>query len=266
MSDVIHLKIVERRTRDRRSPDVAIIGLACMFPKAGDVHAYWNNIMNKVNAIEEIPRERWLSDLYYDADPAAKDKINFKWGGFIPDVLFDPLRFGMPPNSLRSIDPLHLLLLMSAHSTLEDAGYIDRAFDRSRTSVIIGAGGESATESEFGGMGAGHLPLSLDRDNANVELYNRWIRGFNYLFKATMDIVGDPTIRVPSEIIVVVYNDAGVASFVSGYYRVLSAQHKISGGAYDITLELWANSLGLGSRNTKDKGKQISRKAEPVEE
>src|SRR5262249_13480660 len=32
--------------------DVAIIGMACFYPKAADVWAYWENILNKVNAIE----------------------------------------------------------------------------------------------------------------------------------------------------------------------------------------------------------------------
>jgi len=41
----------------------------------------------------------------------APDKTYSRWGGFIDDVAFDPIEFGMPPNSLSSIDPLQLLAL-----------------------------------------------------------------------------------------------------------------------------------------------------------
>jgi acyl transferase domain-containing protein len=57
---------------------------------------------------------------------------------------FDPLVYGMPPNSLNSIEPIHLFLLETVRRALADAGYADRAFDRERTAVILGAGGGAA--------------------------------------------------------------------------------------------------------------------------
>ena len=64
-----------------------------------------------------------------------------KWGGFLPRIPFDPLRYGIPPTSLGSIEPVQLLALEAARRALEDAGYGERgrAFDRSRTSVVFGA-------------------------------------------------------------------------------------------------------------------------------
>jgi len=121
--------------------DVAIIGMSCFLPKAPHLQAYWRNILSKVNAITEIPADRWDWKRYYDPDPKAKDKVYSKWGGFIDDVPFDPMSFGMPPTSLTSIEPLHLLTLEAVRAALRDAGYLDRAFDRERVSVILGTGG-----------------------------------------------------------------------------------------------------------------------------
>jgi acyl transferase domain-containing protein/NADP-dependent 3-hydroxy acid dehydrogenase YdfG len=121
--------------------DIAIIGMSCILPKAPHVQAYWHNILNKVNAITEIPADRWDWTRYYDPDPKAKDKVYSKWGGFIDDVPFDPMSYGMPPSSLPSIEPLHLLTLEAVRAALKDAGYLDRPFDRERASVILGAGG-----------------------------------------------------------------------------------------------------------------------------
>jgi acyl transferase domain-containing protein/NAD(P)H-dependent flavin oxidoreductase YrpB (nitropropane dioxygenase family) len=121
--------------------DIAIIGMACLLPKAPDLQTYWENILNKVDAITEVPKERWDWEQYFDPDPKTRDKIYSKWGGFLEDVPFDPLLYGMPPNTLRSIEPLQLLTLEVVRAALEDAGYTDRPFPRQRTSVILGVGG-----------------------------------------------------------------------------------------------------------------------------
>ncbi len=124
-----------------RPSDVAIIGMSCILPKAPCLRAYWQNILNKVNALIEIPADRWDWREYYDRDPRAKDKVYSKWGGFIDEIPFDPLSYGMPPGSLSSIDPIQLLTLEAVRAALRDAGYLDRPFDRERASVILGASG-----------------------------------------------------------------------------------------------------------------------------
>ena len=121
--------------------DVAIVGMGCLLPKAPDLRTYWANILNKVDAITEIPPDRWNWRTYYDEDINAKDKICSRWGGFLDEIPFDPLSFGIPPNTLSSVEPLQLLTLQVVRSALADAGYIDREFPRERSSVILGAGG-----------------------------------------------------------------------------------------------------------------------------
>ena len=124
--------------------DIAIIGMATLLPKAPNLQRYWENILNKVDAITEVPKDRWDPEQYFDPDPGAKDKVYSKWGGFLDDIPFDPMKYGMPPSSLRSIDPGQLLTLEVVHAALDDAGYQDRSFARERTSVILGAGGGAA--------------------------------------------------------------------------------------------------------------------------
>nr|WP_145952235.1 type I polyketide synthase [Paludisphaera borealis] len=123
---------------------IAIVGMACILPGAPDLKTFWSNILNKVDAITEVPADRWDWHRYFDASRSARDKIYSRWGGFIGDVAFDPAVFGMPPSSLRSIEPFQLLALAVVRSALEDAGYLDRPFPRERTSVILGAGGGGA--------------------------------------------------------------------------------------------------------------------------
>ncbi|HEY3790027.1 MAG TPA: beta-ketoacyl synthase N-terminal-like domain-containing protein, partial [Urbifossiella sp.] len=121
--------------------DVAIIGLSCFYPNAGNLWTYWENILSKKNAVIEIPPTHWDWRLYYDADPRARDKMISKWGGFMGDTAFDPLKFGITPKSIPNIEPLQLLLLEAVNQALGDAGYLDRPFNRERTCAILGVGG-----------------------------------------------------------------------------------------------------------------------------
>ncbi|MEK8169093.1 beta-ketoacyl synthase N-terminal-like domain-containing protein [Streptomyces sp. M19] len=62
-----------------------------------------------------------------------------RWGGFLPQIPFEPLDYGIPPASLPSIEPVQLLALEVARRALADAGYAERPFDRDRASVVFGA-------------------------------------------------------------------------------------------------------------------------------
>ena len=132
--------------------------MAAIAPGAADVRTFWENTLRGVDTITEVPPERWDWRLYYDADPKAPDKITSKWGGFLADVPFDPLRYGMPPTTLPSIEPLHLLTLEAVRAALDDAGYRDRPFPRERTAVVLGAGG-GAAQLAMGYAFRSYLPL-----------------------------------------------------------------------------------------------------------
>jgi acyl transferase domain-containing protein/NAD(P)H-dependent flavin oxidoreductase YrpB (nitropropane dioxygenase family) len=124
--------------------DVAIVGMAAVFPGAASVAKFWANTLRGVDSIIEVPADRWDWRMYYDPDPKAPDKIVSKWGGFVPDIPFDPLRYGMPPSSLPSIEPAQMLALEVVRSALADAGYAERPFPRERTGVVLGMGGGAA--------------------------------------------------------------------------------------------------------------------------
>jgi polyketide-type polyunsaturated fatty acid synthase PfaA len=123
---------------------IAIIGMASIFPKATNLPEYWDNILKKIDCITDVPPSRWAIDDYYDPNPNAPDKTYCKRGGFIPDIDFDPVEFGLPPNILEVTDVSQLLGLVVARDAMEDAGYGEgRAFSRDNTGVILGVVGMS---------------------------------------------------------------------------------------------------------------------------
>ena len=124
-----------------RPSEIAIVGIGTLLPKAGDARRYWRNILDQVRVLREVPAERWDWKLYFDADRNARDKIYSRWGGFLEEVPFDPIAYGIPPKSMKSIDPMQLLTLEVARRALADAGLADGDFDREHASIILGAGG-----------------------------------------------------------------------------------------------------------------------------
>ncbi|MCU0233239.1 MAG: nitronate monooxygenase, partial [Thermoanaerobaculales bacterium] len=121
--------------------EIALVGMACLLPGATDLATFWDNVLAGTDVTTEVPRERWDWQRYFDEDRAARDKVYSRWGGFLPEIPFDPLAYGMPPSTLRSIEPLQLLTLEVVRAALADAGLLDREFPRQRASVILGAGG-----------------------------------------------------------------------------------------------------------------------------
>ncbi|MEV5237881.1 SDR family oxidoreductase [Streptomyces cinnamoneus] len=119
--------------------DVAIVGMAGMFPGAPDLPTFWAQVLAGTDAVTEVPEDRWNPALHYGAEAPAHDTSASRWGGFLPAIPFDPLRFGIPPSSLASVDPVQLLALEAARRALADAGYEQRDFPRARTAVIFGA-------------------------------------------------------------------------------------------------------------------------------
>ncbi len=139
----------QSETRDRGDCDIAIVGMACMFPKSPDLRRYWENIMQRLDCVQEVPADRWKVGDFFDDDRLARDKIYSKWGGFLESIRFDPMKWKIPPASLLSIDPIQLLSLEVANQAFEDAGYHERAFPKERTGVIFACAGSHDVGSDY---------------------------------------------------------------------------------------------------------------------
>ena len=66
------------------SEPIAITGLGLRFPGgATSPQAFWELLRDGVDAIREIPSDRWDVDAYYDPDPARPGKMYTRAGGFL---------------------------------------------------------------------------------------------------------------------------------------------------------------------------------------
>ena len=127
------------RVREANAEAIAIIGIGCRFPGAQDARAFWNLLRNGVDAIREVPADRFNLHDFYDPDPAAPGKIVTRWGGFIEHVdQFDAHFFGISPREAARMDPQQRLLLELAWEALEDAGQVREHLADTPTGVFIG--------------------------------------------------------------------------------------------------------------------------------
>ena len=103
---------------------IAIIGMSGVFPDSKDINEFWENLKAGKNLVREVPKDRWDTETWYDADPQAKGKSYSKWMGVLEDVdKFDPLFFSISPKEAELMDPQQRLFLEESWKAIEDAGY-----------------------------------------------------------------------------------------------------------------------------------------------
>ncbi len=123
----------------RTDEPIAIVAVACRFPGAPDPEGFWEVLSGGIDAIREIPDDRFDVDEYYDPDPEAPGKIYTRYGGFLDRIDgFDPEFFGISPREAVWMDPQQRLMLEIAWEGLERAGYSPAALRGSRSGVFVG--------------------------------------------------------------------------------------------------------------------------------
>jgi phthiocerol/phenolphthiocerol synthesis type-I polyketide synthase C len=118
---------------------IAIVGMSCRFPGAGDSESFWYLLRNGIDAITEVPAERWNPNAFYDPKVGVPGKMNTRWGGFLEQIdQFDPHFFGIAPREAEHMDPQQRLLLEVSWEALEDAGMVPEKLRGTSTGVFVG--------------------------------------------------------------------------------------------------------------------------------
>jgi acyl transferase domain-containing protein len=124
---------------DAHSRDIAIIGMACRFPGAGDWRSFWRNLREGVESIVPLGDAELLAS---GVDAAMLRQPNYvKAAAAIEDFdCFDAAFFEYSRREAKIIDPQHRLFLQTAWEALEDGGYWGNGY-KGAIGVFAGAGG-----------------------------------------------------------------------------------------------------------------------------
>jgi len=118
---------------------IAVIGIGCRFPGADNPWEYWNMLRNGVDAVTQVPADRWNKDELYDSDPAAPGKMWSNDGGFINGIdQFDAQAFDITAREAARMDPQQRLLLEVTAEAFENAGLKPDMYGGTQTGVFVG--------------------------------------------------------------------------------------------------------------------------------
>ena len=122
------------------SEPIAIIGFGCRFPGGvTDGDSFWSLLAGGVDAIGEVPADRWDRDALFNANPAVPGRMTVRHGGFLSEIdRFDAGFFEIAPREAESMDPQQRLLLEVAYEAMEDAGQVPDARAGSDVGVFVG--------------------------------------------------------------------------------------------------------------------------------
>jgi acyl transferase domain-containing protein len=130
---------LEAAERSKTEP-IAIIGIGCRLPGGvNDADSFWELLRNGVDAVTELPKDRWDIDAYYNPNPDIRGKIYTRGGGFLQQVdQFDPQFFGISPREAVTLDPQQRLLLEVSWEALENASIAPNQLTGSQTGFFLG--------------------------------------------------------------------------------------------------------------------------------
>ncbi|MCF2139109.1 MAG: SDR family NAD(P)-dependent oxidoreductase [Candidatus Lokiarchaeota archaeon] len=136
--------VFEKTKKKFADSRVAIVGIGGVFPDASNINEFWDNILSEKYSITEVPKDRWNYEIYFSEDRNQKDKTYTKIGGFIKDFKFKSIKFRIPPQMAKRMDPVQKWALTAAKEALMDANYPIDGKQSLSLAVIIGnsLGGE----------------------------------------------------------------------------------------------------------------------------
>ena len=228
---------------------IAVVGLACRFPGADDVNAFWKLLETGQSAVTEGVPGSGVGRVGELFDRTSVQAEACRFGAYLEGLeLFDAEFFRISPVEAQLLDPQQRLMLETSWQALEDAGIDPEGLKGSRTGVYAGI-----SNNEYRGL----ILASSETDEPAASLYSVTGTSFNTAIGRVAFVLGfhGPAIALDT---------ACSSSLVAVHQAVVGLQRgeadlALAGGVHTILsgrlLELRANAGMLspeGRCNTFD--------------
>ncbi|HEV8316339.1 MAG TPA: aminotransferase class I/II-fold pyridoxal phosphate-dependent enzyme [Vicinamibacterales bacterium] len=129
-----------RELEQQTSEPIAIVGIGCRFPGDCDTpDAYFTRLCAGMDAVGEVPPERWSLSEWWDSNPDAPGRMYSRFGAFLSDVdRLDAAFFGITPREAARMDPQHRMLLEVTWHATEAANIRAEALNGKPVGVFVG--------------------------------------------------------------------------------------------------------------------------------
>ena len=133
-------KSSDNKSYDYKSSEaIAVIGMSGQFPGAGDVTAFWENLMTGKDAVGALPSSYLEGEENAGGSGPGEDS-GYRRGGILEGRdRFDPRFFNISPREAESMNPHQRLILQESWKALEDAGINPHTLADSKTGLYVGA-------------------------------------------------------------------------------------------------------------------------------
>ncbi|MFI9247903.1 type I polyketide synthase, partial [Streptomyces sp. NPDC053086] len=129
-----------RLTSDTPAEAIAVVGMACRLPQASGPDAFARLLREGVDAIREVPADRWDAAEHTGGQGTDTPGASTRWGGFLDGAdRFDPAFFGISPREATVMDPQQRIALELGWEALEDAGILPKTLHGTDAGVFVGA-------------------------------------------------------------------------------------------------------------------------------
>lgn len=143
--------------------DIAVIGMACRFPGAPDVDAFWQLLAEGREGISRLDAAALAAAGRADGESHRPNFVAA--GGVIEQAdCFDAEFFGLGPRDAMTLDPQHRVALECAWHALEHAGYAPAQSRPGEVGVFVGVGINTYLQGQL--FAAGPMPEGADSYHA----------------------------------------------------------------------------------------------------
>ncbi len=194
--DVLDIPRREPEMADKKTSDMAIVGINGILPKSDDAIHFFEHLDKGRSLTENIPQKRL--DLLGLKEEERK-RIEGFYGGFIDGIeYFDYKKFKFTKEEAIQIDPQLRKLMESVWNAIGDSGYKIKDFQKKETGVFVATTGNS-----------GYLDvMKKNGDNYEVETPALYANRLSHVFN----------LKGPSEIV-----DTACSSFIAAMERASQA-------------------------------------------
>ena len=156
-----HQRSVSRQDEYRMSEPIAVVGMACKFPGANGLEAFWNLLESGGNAVTDGNLASSVGRFAEIFPDGMVQNEASRFAAFVDDVdQFDPGFFRISPLEAQYLDPQQRMMLEISWRALEDAGIDPEQLSGSRTGVYGGITHSDYREVTLGASNIGSGPAS----------------------------------------------------------------------------------------------------------